>query len=454
MRMNNLALAIMLLAGATGVSTAIADEAAVSDNAENHASASKQPAGDTSPASAAQSESQASDVSATNTSTAPQSAPQPESPSQASPAPSAPVTVQSDADSELQSNKEDNTTAALTSDSASSSQNNEAPATAAPEASTATPAAAPQKPDVKEAAQPQPQPEKVTSDAEQPAAAKQPAESASGATDTSSQPLVAPDKKTTDADKADKSTTGSAAGSEALFTPEQEARIGEVAKAYLLKHPELLIEVDQKLQQLQHEEQLKVMTSAVLQHQDALLNDKSVPSIGPADAKVVFTEFFDYQCSVCSHQAPVIKSLMKNNPQVRFVFKEWPIFGYRWKPSLKAAETGLKIWQQKGGDAYMNYHDALFATNHTEGQLTQSDINKAAPAAGASKLKAKDEQEMLGILARTDALAQNLGFQGTPGMIVMPASGASMDNVTIFPGGTDEKALQDAISKASGQQKK
>ncbi|QCA06169.1 hypothetical protein EGO56_09680 [Pantoea vagans] len=430
----------------------MANEAVVSDNAENHASASEQAVSDTSPVSAVQSESQAGNVSATKTSTAPQSAPQPESSSPASPAPSAPVTAQSDADSTPQSSKKDNATAALTSDSASSSQNNEAPATAAPEASTATPAAVPQKPDVKEAAQPQP--EKVTSDAEQPAAAKQPAESASGATDTSSQPLVAPDKKTTDANKADKSTTGNAAGSEALFTPEQEARIGEVAKAYLLKHPELLIEVDQKLQQLQHEEQRKVMTSAVLQHQDALLNDKSVPSIGPADAKVVFTEFFDYQCSVCSHQAPVIKSLMKNNPQVRFVFKEWPIFGYRWKPSLKAAETGLKIWQQKGGDAYMNYHDALFATNHTEGQLTQSDINKAASAAGASKLKAKDEQEMLSILARTDALAQNLGFQGTPGMIVMPASGASMDNVTIFPGGTDEKALQDAISKASGQQKK
>lgn len=447
MRMNNLALAIMLLAGTTSVSTAMANETVVSDNAENHASVSEQAVSDTSSASAVQSESQASDVSATNTSTAPQSAPQPESPSPASPAPSAPVTAQSDADSKPQSGKKDNTTAALTSDSASSSQHNETPSDAAPEAPTAAPAAASQKPDATEAAQPQP--EKVTSDAD-----KQPAESATGKVEISSQPQVAPENKTTDADKAEKSTIGGAAGSEALFTPEQEARIGEVAKAYLLKHPELLIEVDQKLQQLQHEEQRKVMTSAVLQHQDALLNDKSVPSIGPADAKVVFTEFFDYQCSVCSHQAPVIKSLMKNNPQVRFVFKEWPIFGYRWKPSLKAAETGLKIWQQKGGDAYMNYHDALFATNHTEGQLTQSDINKAASAAGASKLKAKDEQEMLGILARTDALAQNLGFQGTPGMIVMPASGASMDNVTIFPGGTDEKALQDAINKASGQLEK
>lgn len=447
MRMNNLALAIMLLAGATGVSTAMANEAVVSDNAENHASASEQAVSDTSPVSAVQSESQAGNVSATKTSTAPQSAPQPESSSPASPAPSAPVTAQSDADSTPQSSKKDNATAALTSDSASSSQHNETPADAAPEASTAAPAAASQKPEATEAAQPQP--EKAASDAD-----KQPAESATAKAEISSQPQVTPENKTTVADKAEKSTTVGAAGSEALFTPEQEARIGEVAKAYLLQHPELLIEVDQKLQQLQHEEQRKVMTSAVLQHQDALLNDKSVPSIGPADAKVVFTEFFDYQCSVCSHQAPVIKSLMKNNPQVRFVFKEWPIFGYRWKPSLKAAETGLKIWQQKGGDAYMNYHDALFATNHTEGQLTQSDINKAASAAGVSKLKAKDDQEMLGVLARTDALAQNLGFQGTPGMIVMPASGASMDNVTIFPGGTDEKALQDAINKASGQLEK
>ncbi len=437
MRMNNLALAIMLLAGTTSVSTAMANECVISDNTENPASVSEQAVSDTSPASAVESESQASDVSATTTSTAPQSAPQPES---TRPAPSAPVTAESDADLKPQSIKEDDTAAALTSDSASASQHNETPSGAAPEASTDAPAVS-QKPDATEAAQPQP--EKVASDAD-----KQPAESTTVKADIASQPQVAPENKTTDADKADKSTAG---GSEALFTPEQEARIGEVAKAYLLKHPELLIEIDQKLQQLQHEEQLKVMTSAVLQHQDALLNDKSVPSIGPADAKVVFTEFFDYQCSVCSHQAPVIKALMKNNPQVRFVFKEWPIFGYRWKPSLKAAETGLKIWQQKGGDAYMNYHDALFATNHTEGQLTQSDINKAASAAGAGKLKAKDEQEMLGILARTDALAQNLGFQGTPGMIVMPASGASMDNVTIFPGGTDEKALQAAINKASGQ---
>ncbi|KAA5933199.1 thioredoxin domain-containing protein [Pantoea sp. Bo_2] len=235
---------------------------------------------------------------------------------------------------------------------------------------------------------------------------------------------------------------------EPLFTPEQETRIGELAKAYLLKHPELLIEVDQKLQKIQYDEQIKAMTTAAIQHQDDLLNDKTVPAIGPEDAKVAVIEFFDYQCSVCARQAPIIQSLMKNNPQVRFIFKEWPIFGYRWKPSFQAAETGLRIWQQKGGDAYMKYHNALFASGHIEGALTQKDITKAASAAGAGKLKSND---MLDTLSHTDILAKNTGFQGTPAMIVMPLSGATAETVTIYPGGAMEEMLQSAINKALGQ---
>lgn len=232
------------------------------------------------------------------------------------------------------------------------------------------------------------------------------------------------------------------------FTPEQEARIGEVAKAYLLAHPEVLLEVSQKLQAQQHEQQLHAITTAVLAHQDALLNDPSTPSYGPADARVALVEFFDYQCSVCAHQAPIMESLMQANPQVRYVFKEWPIFGERWPASMDAAETGLQIWHQRGAAAYLAYHNAVFATGHNEGKLTQQDIIHASVKAG--KLKGK-KAEMLDTLAQTDALAQNLGFRGTPGLIVMPVSGATADNVTVVPGGASQETLQAAINKAGGQ---
>lgn len=233
------------------------------------------------------------------------------------------------------------------------------------------------------------------------------------------------------------------------FSPEQEARIAELTRTYLLAHPEILVEVSQKLEDQQQKQQLIAMTQAVLRHQEALLNDKSTPSYGPTDAKVALIEFFDYQCSVCAHQAPVIESLMKANPQVRYIFKEWPIFAQRWEPSLTAAKTGLQIWKHKGAEAYLTYHNAIYATGHNEGKLTSADIKKAnVPGA---YIKGNDEG-VLEVLSRTDSLAQNLGLRGTPGMVVMPVNGATADNVTVIPGGADQALLQAAIDKAAGQE--
>lgn len=95
------------------------------------------------------------------------------------------------------------------------------------------------------------------------------------------------------------------------FTPEQEARIGEIAKDYLLAHPEVLVEVSQKLQAQQQEKQQQAMTAAVVQNQAALLNDKGTPSYGPADAKVTVVEFFDYQCIYCARLAPELEKVIK-----------------------------------------------------------------------------------------------------------------------------------------------
>lgn len=97
----------------------------------------------------------------------------------------------------------------------------------------------------------------------------------------------------------------------AAFTPEQEARIGEIAKDYLLAHPEVLVEVSQKLQAQQQEKQQQAMTAAVVQNQAALLNDKGTPSYGPADAKVTVVEFFDYQCIYCARLAPELEKVIK-----------------------------------------------------------------------------------------------------------------------------------------------
>lgn len=243
------------------------------------------------------------------------------------------------------------------------------------------------------------------------------------------------------ADKTDTTITTNRA-----FTAEQEVRIGEVTKNYLLAHAELLMEMSQKLQAQQQAQQIKLMAASAVESQASLLKDKYTPSYGPADAKVTVVEFFDYQCVYCARLASELEKVMQVNPDVRFVFKELPVFGERWPASKNAAKTGLQIWQEKGADAYLKYHNAIFATGHNEGQLTQSDINKAASAANyVAKKNTPDVKNTLeGILT----LAQKIGVAGTPALVVMPSTRADADNVTVIPGFAHADMLQVAIDKA------
>ena len=128
-----------------------------------------------------------------------------------------------------------------------------------------------------------------------------------------------------------------------VFTPAQEARIGEIAAEYLVSHPEVLVAVSQKLQAQQEARQQLQFAVRVMDNQVALLNDTDTPAFGPENASVAVIEFFDYQCVHCSSVAPELEKMMKTHPDVRYIFKEWPIFADRWENSRAAAERGVRL---------------------------------------------------------------------------------------------------------------
>lgn len=236
-------------------------------------------------------------------------------------------------------------------------------------------------------------------------------------------------------------------------------------------------EMQQTMQQFQQAMQAKAMTaqkeqekkttSQVIQDSSQLINDPNTPHVGPKDAKVAVIEFFDYQCAFCSLVAPAIEQSMTHNPNVKFVFKDYPIFGQRWPESYYAADVGLVAFQQGGSALYKKYHDGIFATGHDEGKLTKDDINQAAKQAGVDLSKAN--KDALGdtpstlpeTILKSSQLGQKLGFQGTPAIIVMPTQNATIDNTTIFFGypanpqagpKAAAAAIDAAIMKANGQQ--
>jgi len=230
-----------------------------------------------------------------------------------------------------------------------------------------------------------------------------------------------------------------------FFKPGEQEAIGKIAADYLRAHPEILIEMSEKLQHQEEQQQQKGAISAVLANQKSLLQEPNRPVVHP-DGDVALVQFFDYQCIWCSRMAPVVEGLIAGDAKLRVTFKEWPIFGKQWPLSTFAARTGLSVWAAKGATGYQQYHNTLYQNGHLEGQLTRDDIARAVTAAGADDAKLVRVPETQ--LSATAELASQLGINGTPAFIVMPVNGASGANTSVMFGAVDAATLQSAITKA------
>ena len=238
-----------------------------------------------------------------------------------------------------------------------------------------------------------------------------------------------------------------AAGAQ-VFTPEQQARIGEIAADYLVAHPDVLIEVSRKLQARQQAMQQQAYVQSALKTHRLMMQLDGVPVKGPADSKVIVTEFFDYECIACSMMAPVMEKVMAANAGVRFAFRDWTIFAARYPESAQASRRGLSVYRKQGAEAYMAFHNGIYRTGHNEGKLTSEDIEKVAAAADSPAASDADNAVSDAVTENNAALAEMLGLSGTPGIIVMPAENATPDNTTVIPGVVSEQVMQQAIKRA------
>jgi protein-disulfide isomerase len=204
---------------------------------------------------------------------------------------------------------------------------------------------------------------------------------------------------------------------------------GEKVRAYLLEHPEVLMEASQKLQEKQAAQQAASSQKAIGQYRQAIERDPRDIVINPAGS-ITVTEFFDYRCGYCRHAAPEIVELVQKNPDIRLVLKDFVIFG---RDSEAAARIALGAKDQGKS---LELYKGLMAEN----ALDAAGALRIAKNVGIDLDKAKpigESQAVTQHLADTDALAKTLALSGTPAFIV---------GDTLVPG-ADINALRLAIEQ-------
>ena len=83
---------------------------------------------------------------------------------------------------------------------------------------------------------------------------------------------------------------------------------------------------------------------------------------GNPDASITIVEFSDFQCPFCTRFHPTVKqALAEYGDQVRWVYKHFPLSQIH-PEAISDAEASECIAEQKGGDGFWNFADALFAS--------------------------------------------------------------------------------------------
>jgi len=216
--------------------------------------------------------------------------------------------------------------------------------------------------------------------------------------------------------------------------------IEKIVKEYILENPEIIADAiyilqDRAAQQKNNQE------ADALSDLNSLIYDNALDPIGGnPEGTVTIVEFFDYNCGFCKRASNTLQTLVKRNPNLKVVYKEWPILS---EGSAHAARIALAV-NLAFPDQYSSFHHKLLSSSSIR---TENDVWKVVAKAGLDRKSIEQQLKSPRVslhLEQVSSLAQKLGITGTPAFIVG-------DNV--LKGAYPIEDIQKAIDMTVAQQK-
>ena len=212
-----------------------------------------------------------------------------------------------------------------------------------------------------------------------------------------------------------------------------EEDVKRLALEAILENPEIVMQAVDILREREAEAQAEAAQAALSEQRDALESGDNAPVLGNPEGDVTLVEFFDYNCPYCRRAAEGVEALIAEDPELRVVFREWPILG---EDSVEAARASLAAEVQGGYEAF---HLALMGGS---GRVDEAAIEAAAEEAGLDLERLREDMQAPEVQAHIDAsmeLAEALGITGTPAFVVGDA---------VVPGAVPTEELTALIEEA------
>jgi protein-disulfide isomerase len=199
-----------------------------------------------------------------------------------------------------------------------------------------------------------------------------------------------------------------------MSTPDDAAVFEAKLRQILLDKPEVLVEALNVYRMRAAVERQAENQRALASLRPQLEAESRDPISGNPDGRITVVEFFDYNCPYCRRSVPVIAELLEQNPDIRYVYKEFPILA---ESSHFAARLALAVHRLQP-ELYEPFHVRLLEQT---GRLTEERVLKIAGALGVNlepAVREMEHPEVVQAIEANLALARSLSITGTPTFVI------------------------------------
>jgi len=200
------------------------------------------------------------------------------------------------------------------------------------------------------------------------------------------------------------------------FSTDQRQEIEGIVKSYLVAHPEVLQEAIDALDKLQKQADADKARVTIKDNNATIFNSPHQVVLGNPQGNVTMVEFFDYNCGFCKHAMPDMFSLLKNDGNLKFVLKEFPVLG---PGSVEAAHVAVAArMQDPTGKKYIEFHQKLLGGRGPADKARALAVAKEVGYDVPRIEKDMDSDEVKTTINEDMKLADVLGVSGTPSYVI------------------------------------
>jgi protein-disulfide isomerase len=207
------------------------------------------------------------------------------------------------------------------------------------------------------------------------------------------------------------------AASAQSFSPDQRGEIEKIVREYLLNNPQILQEVMTELEKRQALADAEKHRKAVKDHGQVIFESPRHVVLGNPKGDVTMVELFDYNCGYCKRAMADMMDLLKTDPNLRIVLKEFPVLG---EGSTQAANVAVAVRMQDktGGKKYLEFHQKLLNGRGPADKARALAVAKEVGLDMSRLEKDMASEEIKTTLSESFQIAEAIGLNGTPSYVI------------------------------------